>query len=143
MNDIKVETTGTESYSTKREVIPKKEKPEIEDNPKKGNLSLKMKIILFGSIGLTIILIVGIVLIITLHSKSEKEYKMEISDLKTEKEVLENQNSKMKNEIQTLTASNTNLNKRLNNKLLKLKMMNKKRMKLIKLLKLYQKKEPH
>ena len=121
MNDVKVETTGTESYSTKREVIPKKEKPEIEDIPKKGNLSLKMKIILFGSIGLTLILIAGIILIVTLHSKSEKEYKMEISDLKTEKEVLENQNSKMKNEIQNLTKSNTDLNKKFNEQTVKVK----------------------
>ena len=73
-----------------------------------------MKIILFGSIGLTILLIAGIVLIVTLHSKTDNEYKMEISDLKTEKEVLENKNSKLRNEIQNLTKSNSDLNKKLN-----------------------------
>ena len=39
---------------------------------------------------------------------------MEISDLKTEKEVLENKNSKLRNEIQNLTKSNSDLNKKLN-----------------------------
>ena len=81
---------------------------------KEGKLSLKLKIILFGSIGLTVILIIGIVLIVSLHNKSEIKYKMEISDLETEKEVLENQNSKMRNEIQNLTSSNSNLSKKLN-----------------------------
>ena len=114
MSDIKVESTSSESPSTKREVSPKAEKPEIKEIQKEGSLSLKMKIILFGSIGLTLILIAGIVFIVLLRSKSENEYKMEISDLKTEKEVLENQNSKMRNEIQNLTKSNTVLSKKLN-----------------------------
>lgn len=51
MSDIKVETTSSESPSTKREVSPKAEKPEIKEIQKEGSLSLKMKIILFGSIG--------------------------------------------------------------------------------------------
>ena len=114
MSNIKIESTSSESPSTKREVVPKTEKPGIKEVSKVGSLSLKMKIILFGSIGLTILLIAGIVLIVTLHSKTDNEYKMEISDLKTEKEVLENKNSKLRNEIQYLTKSNSDLNKKLN-----------------------------
>lgn len=114
MSEVKIDQTQVESTSTKREIDAENKNPEIEDSPKEGKLSLKLKIILFGSIGLTVILIIGIVLVVTLHNKSEIKYKMEISDLETEKEVLENQNSKMRNEIQNLTSSNSNLSKKLN-----------------------------
>ena len=105
-------TTSAKRVNSEEKLEPK-EKPPI----KAEKLSLKMKIILFASIGFSVCLIVAIVMIVLMTKKSNEKYDMEISDLETEKEVLETQNARMKTEIQNLTKSNIDLNKTLNEKM--------------------------
>ena len=114
MNQVKVESIPSESSdSTKRNKTNTEEKNSL--NPQK--LSLKTKIILFASIGVSICLIITAVVVFLVNKKSNQKYENEISDLKTEKEVLENQNKRMISEIQNLTNSNNDLNKTLSEKI--------------------------
>ena len=92
-------------------------------NIKSGiNMNLKTKIIIFSLVGVILGLIVAIVISVSKYSKAAKDYKNQISDLETEKRVLEYQISKLNNSILNLTDSNNNLNltnTKLNNKLAK------------------------
>ena len=114
MNNVKLESIPSESSGTAQ-----REKANIEKKipPKITQPSPKMKIILFVSIGITVCSIISVVVIVLNTKKSSKKYESEISDLKTEKGVLENQNFKMKSEIKNLTKSNSDLNQTLNEKL--------------------------
>ena len=114
MNQVKLESIPSESSDS-----TKKNKPNTEEKnmPNPQKISPKTKIILLASIGLSICLIVAVVVVVLVSKKSNKKYENEISDLKTEKDVLENQNKRMKSEIQNLTDSNNDLNKTLSEKL--------------------------
>ena len=114
MNQVKLESIPSESSDSTKKNRPNTEEKNMA-NPQK--LSLKTKIILLASIGFSICLIVAVVVVVLVSKKSNKKYENEISDLKTEKDVLENQNKRMKSEIQNLTNSNNDLNKTLSEKL--------------------------
>ena len=94
--------------SSKRIDPPEKVNPKSIKTGKK--LDLATKLIIITSIVIIIILTAVIITVVCLNSKSNQKYKMEISDLETEKSVLENQNIKLNAKIKNLTDSNDNLN---------------------------------
>ena len=102
---FEMESSGT----SKREYISQKGNSGMQ-NLQKGNLSLKMKIMISSFIGVIICLLVALIVVVVIHLKTIKDYKMEISDLQTEKSVLEFQKTKMNLTIINLTDSNDNLN---------------------------------
>jgi len=83
------------STTSKRTHITKSSNIITNNSPKKANLSLKMKVLLFILIATIICLTAGIVLVIYLCLKTVDYYKNEISDLETEKRVLEFQKEKL------------------------------------------------
>ena len=85
MNKVKLEKNQSETVSSEKRVNTK-EKSEIKEKPpiKEEKLSLKMKIILFASIGFSVCLIVAIVMIVLMTKKS-KNMNLKFQTLKQKK----------------------------------------------------------
>ena len=87
-------------------------KAKEKDNPiKNGNkLNLETKILIIILIVVIIILVAAIIIVSMLYLKSKQKYEREISDVETEKRVLENQKIKLNAKIKNLTDFNDSLN---------------------------------
>ena len=111
MKTVQEQTSQDESSTSSKRTQISNENNYSKMNLKKGtNLSLKIKLLIFALIGIVICLTAAVIIVTIIHLKSVNQYKNEISDLETEKRVLEDQKERLNITVRNLTNSNSNLN---------------------------------